>query len=268
MKDILTNNSRCGNELAPGEAAAIEERIRLDLSNSNENATEFDTNRQVVIKVVWHVIYTSETTEGGYVSPGGISASILALNYHYRGAGFLFSLDKITRTQNDDWFLNAKSGTSAESQMKNTLVEGDKAVLNLYSVGFTGGLLGYATFPWDVYTNPKRDGVVFSHTTVPGGSEPNYNQGKTLSHEVGHWLGLFHVFETGSCTGKGDYVDDTPLQQTPTSGCPESKSSCTNNGGDSIHNYMDYSYDRCMSEFTNGQKERARQHAGFYRGLR
>ncbi|KAG8816872.1 hypothetical protein FRC18_000783 [Serendipita sp. 400] len=152
--------------------------------------------------------------------------------------------------------------------MKNTLVEGDKAVLNLYSVGFTGGLLGYATFPWDVYTNPKRDGVVFSHTTVPGGSEPNYNQGKTLSHEVGHWLGLFHVFETGSCTGKGDYVDDTPLQQTPTSGCPESKSSCTNNGGDSIHNYMDYSYDRCMSEFTNGQKERASQHAGFYRGLR
>ncbi|KAG8846954.1 hypothetical protein FRB91_000306 [Serendipita sp. 411] len=212
MKDILTNNSRCGNELAPGEAAAIEERIRLDLSNSNENATEFDANRQVVIKV-----------------------AILALNYHYRGAGFLFSLDKITRTQNDDWFLNAKSGTSAESQMKNTLVEGDKAVLNLYSVGFTGGLLGYATFPWDVYTNPKRDGVVFSHTTVPGGSEPNYNQGKTLSHEVGHWLGLFHVFETGSCTGKGDYVDDTPLQQTPTSGCPESKSSCTNNGGDSIH---------------------------------
>ncbi|KAG9021608.1 hypothetical protein FS842_006537, partial [Serendipita sp. 407] len=74
MKDILTNDSRCGNELAPGEAAAIEERVRLDLSNSGRNATEFDANRQVVIKVVWHVIYTSETTEGGYISPAVISA--------------------------------------------------------------------------------------------------------------------------------------------------------------------------------------------------
>ncbi|KAG8822415.1 hypothetical protein FRC19_006049 [Serendipita sp. 401] len=258
--------SRCGNEVAPAEVAAIEARVTQDFKKAADITKRADP---FVVNVAWHVIYTDKTTAGGYLSNELVSGSMLALNDHYRGSGFTFkySLGNITRTHNDDWFKNARKGTRAESAMKNSLARGDSKVLNIYSVGLTGGLLGYATFPWDYATNQKLDGVVFLHSTIAGGSMANYNQGKTLTHEVGHWLGLYHVFQGRSCTGYGDYVADTPPQKTPTSGCPPSKSSCPNNGGDSIHNFMDYSYDRCLLGFTYGQKERARKMASFYRGI-
>ena len=91
-----------------------------------------------------------------------------------------------------------------------------------------------ATFPWDVEANGDEDGVVFQYSTVPGGSEQGYNLGKTVTHEVGHWLGLYHVFQ-GGCEGEGDGVDDTPPQRTATSGCPSGQDSCVGGGVDSIH---------------------------------
>ena len=111
----------------------------------------------------------------------------------------------------------------------------------VWTVGFgSTGLLGYATFPTDVKAAPSDDGVVILHSSVPGGSTANYNEGKTLTHEVGHWIGLYHVFQ-GGCSGSGDSVDDTPPQSTATSGCPTTQDSCSGGGIDSIHNYMDYS---------------------------
>ncbi|KAG8749066.1 hypothetical protein FRC14_001714 [Serendipita sp. 396] len=259
--------SRCGNELASDEVVAIEERISLDFNRLGGNATDFDSNRITTVKVIWHVIYATQTKAGGYLSPGAISGSIQAMNEHYKGSGFTFSLMAVTHTQNKDWFYNARMGSSVESEMKNTLAKGDSATLNIYSVSLPNNLLGYATFPWDYSSNQKLDGVVFLHTSIPGGTMTNYNQGKTLTHEVGHWLGLYHVFQGNSCTGFGDYVIDTPAQKTSTSGCPSSKSSCPNNGGDGFHNYMDYSYDRCLYLFTFGQRERAKRMSNMYRGL-
>ncbi len=71
------------------------------------------------------------------------------------------------------------------------------------------------------------------------------------------WLALFHVFQGNSCSGKGDYVSDTPAQRAPTEGCPAQSDSCPGEPGlDSIHNFMDYSYDACLDSFTQKQNQR------------
>ena len=74
---------------------------------------------------------------------------------------------------------------------------------------------------------------------------------------MGHWFGLFHVFQGQSCSGAGDSVSDTPIQRVATSGCPSTQDSCPAVAGlDSINNYMDYSDDICYSSFTTGQENR------------
>jgi len=81
-----------------------------------------------------------------------------------------------------------------------------------------------------------------------------YNLGATLTHEMGHYLGLYHTFQ-GGCDGEGDYVSDTSAQRVFTAGCPSyKKSSCGSK--DNIHNFMDYSDDKCLCSFTKGQVER------------
>ena len=150
--------------------------------------------------------------------------------------------------------------------MKSALKEGDAADLNIYS-NSGGGYLGFAYYPSITTSNQYGvlDGVVVHYGSLPGGYIPNYNLGYTATHEVGHYLGLPHTFEQG-CIGHGDYVDDTPYMSVPTSGCPAGKDTCTRGTGlDPIHNYMDYSYDTCYTEFTAGQTQRMRDAWLYYR---
>lgn len=166
--------------------------------------------------------------------------------------GFSFSLENVTYSDNKSWFRGVTIGNELQTEMKKALHKGDEKTLNFYTVDFPDNLLGYATFPWEQATDPQDDGVVFLYSTVPGGNAKGYNQGKTAVHETGHWLGLYHTFQ-GGCDGDGDDVDDTPAEAEPTEGCPKSKDTCSSAGTDPIHNYLDYSTDECLNQFTQGK---------------
>jgi hypothetical protein len=211
------------------------------------------------IPVYFHVI-----TDGaeGNVTNQQIRDQIAVLNQTFGGTGFRFVLAGIDRTDNATWF-NAKANGSANNKMKEALHRGGSNALNIYT-SLAGGYLGYATFPKAVESRPLIDGIVLAYGSLPGGDIENYDLGYTATHEVGHWLGLYHTFQ-GGCNGNGDFVSDTPEMLVPTSGCPEGKDTCPAPGVDPIHNYMDYSYDACYREFTAGQTTRMRQHYLEYR---
>lgn len=121
-------------------------------------------------------------------------------------------------------------------------------------VGDLGSMLGYSSLPG---ASAEKDGVAINYTTFGtiNVSAP-YNLGRTATHEVGHWLGLKHIWGDSYCGD--DLVDDTPKQGNFTSGCPNTfRSSCSNgNLGDMYMNYMDFTNDACMNLFTAGQKQR------------
>ncbi len=120
--------------------------------------------------------------------------------------------------------------------------------------GTSSGTLGYAQFPG---LADSTDGIVidFKAFGTIGDVLPNYSLGRTTTHEVGHWLGLFHTWGDGDCS-VDDGISDTPLQGAANFGCPTFPSISCNNGpeGDMFMNYMDYTNDACSNIFTQGQK--------------
>ncbi len=190
----------------------------------------------------------------GAVTDQQVAAQVAELNQDFAGGeggvdtGFTFVLAGNDRFYNDQWHKDRQS-SSYRSQTR----KGGRNALNIWLVDF--GYLGIATFPWDDARNPRIDGIRVQYTSLPGGSATNYNQGKTASHEAGHWFGLYHTFQ-GGCTSTNDEVADTPAQSSSTAGCPEGRDSCSLPGLDPIHNYMDYSYDQCYRQFTSGQSAR------------
>ncbi len=130
--------------------------------------------------------------------------------------------------------------------------------LNLWVCKLGGGLLGYAQFPGGP---ANTDGVVCTYTafgTIGTATAP-FNKGRTATHEIGHWVNLYHIWgdDGTACTGS-DLVTDTPNQADENYGCPTfPQVSCSNGpNGDMFMNYMDYTDDACMYMFTNGQKNR------------
>jgi hypothetical protein len=228
-------------------------------------------NFKVTIPVYFHVV-----TDGsiGNLTAKQISDQIAVLNTTFAGGeggantGFSFRLAGVTHTDNADWFYAEPGGTD-EHSMKAALHQGGTDALNFYSTTAGPGLLGYAYLP-DIVTKPGQaylDGIVINWESIPGTSTAyagRYDQGETATHETGHWLDLEHTFY-GGCNAKGDFVADTPPEKTPTSGCPAGKDTCSQPGLDPIHNYMDYSYDSCYTEFTQGQTRRMRDAWLFYR---
>jgi hypothetical protein len=222
------------------------------------------------IPVYFHVV-----TDGsiGSLTDAQIAAQMRVLNNTFAGgegganSGFSFVLANVTRTDNADWFY-ANPGGVDENSMKSALHQGGSNALNFYSTT-AGDYLGWAYLP-DILTKPGQthlDGIVIDWESLPRVSKTyagRYDQGETATHETGHWLNLEHTFY-GGCNAKGDFVDDTPPEKTPTSGCPAGKDTCTKPGLDPIHNYMDYSYDSCYTEFSAGQTQRMRDAWLLYR---
>lgn len=209
------------------------------------------------IQVYVHVITRANGTGG--VSTQQIQQQMQVLNIGFAGTGWSFNLAGVTTTANDAWYT-MQPGTTAESQAKNALRVGTAETLNMYVAGIGGGLLGWATFPSSYAGQPRLDGVVLLNQSLPGGTAAPYNLGDTGTHEVGHWMGLFHTFQGGcarNATTGGDLVADTPAERSPAYGCPTGRNSCTNlPGNDPITNFMDYTDDACMNNFTPAQDVR------------
>ncbi len=220
----------------------------------------------VAVNVYFHVI--SSTSGEGNVSNAAIEDQIDVLNAAFLGTA-VFTLTATTRTTNDAWFAMAP-GSSAERSAKMALRQGSADDLNIYTASPGGGYLGWATFPSSYKSDPINDGVVILYSSMPGGTAFPYDEGDTASHEVGHWVGLYHTFQ-GGCGGPnnssktGDLVADTPAEASPAFGCPIGRNTCASPGNDPIQNFMDYTDDACMYEFTSGQDSRAQSQFAKYR---
>jgi hypothetical protein len=147
---------------------------------------------------------------------------------------------------------------SSDDKIKFSSQGGDDAWDSRYYLNFwigdLGTLLGYSSQPG---SPAEKDGVVINYTAFGTiNVNPPYNLGRTATHEVGHWLGLRHIWGETYCGD--DFVDDTPKQGNFTSGCPNTfRSSCSDGElGDMYMNYMDFTNDACMNLFTAGQKQR------------
>jgi hypothetical protein len=217
----------------------------------------------VTVPVYVHVMVAEDRVTGD-VTDQQIADQIAVLNETYAGGesreaadlGISFTLAGVDRYYNDAWHNDKNS-----NQYRAATRQGGANALNIWLVEFN--YLGIATFPWDYRNQGDVDGIRVLWSSLPGGTERNYNLGETATHEAGHWFGLFHVFQ-GGCKD-GDEVADTPAQSIATNGCPENQDSCAGGGLDSIHNYMDYSYDSCYNQFTPGQAARAADMWNAYR---
>jgi len=216
---------------------------------------------------VFHVIHNGAQ---GKVEEARIDAQVAVLNAAYSPYKFTFKKADLKYHDKPQWF-HMNYGSASERAAKGTLHVDPNKNLNFYTAELGEGLLGWATFPWELAGDPEMDGVVCLHTSLPGpdgGPNPEgqpYNEGDTATHEVGHWLGLFHTFQDG-CTPPGDEVDDTPAEANAAYRCPPAgRDTCPAPGVDPIRNFMDYVDDRCMDEFTPGQDARIKDLVGIYR---
>jgi hypothetical protein len=239
--------------ITPSQEEIDEVQFRLAEHKASQGNQTAWTN--VTIPVYFHVINKGSGVSNGDVTDAMIADQISVLNAAYAGTGFQFNLAATDRTTNATWYTMAPD-TAVEAQAKAALRKGGANALNVYSANPGGGLLGWATFPNWYSGAPSDDGVVILYSSMPGGNAAPYNLGDTLTHEAGHWLGLYHTFQ-GGCQKTNDYVSDTPAEKSAAYGCPVGRDSCATSAGvDPIKNFMDYTDDACMDSFTAGQNAR------------
>jgi hypothetical protein len=247
---------RCGTR-QPGLDAVDQIEQRISRARKVKTA--------VTIPVWVHVINKGSGFANGDLPEAMIRQQIRVLEDSYSGrtggagSGFDFQLAGITRTTNQTWFEKMAIDFEVELEAKTALKRPGPDTLNIYTVD-GGPYLGFAYYP-DILLNPQYavlDGVVLDWRSLPGGTFEIYSEGDTAPHEVGHWLALYHTFEN-KCSGKGDFVADTPAEFSPAFLCPVGRDTCaaaSKPGVDPIFNFMDYTQDSCMFMFTPGQVDR------------
>ena len=255
---FIQSGRRCGTiEPDASEQAEIDEHIRGYLSQMRTAVTGGN------VRVHFHVIRKGSGIANGDIPKTWITQQMNVLNAAYAPSGWSFTLASITRTTNKAWF-KAGPGTTAEFNMKKSLHRGTGDDLNVYTNSPGGDVLGWSTLPWEYQQAPKQDGVVIYFQSLPGGNSSPYNLGDTATHEIGHWMGLLHTFQ-GGCNS-ADKVSDTPAERSAAFGCPIGRDTCPGKAGkDPIQNFMDYTDDICMFQFSAGQSNRMNQVYTTYR---
>lgn len=292
------------NERKLGEA------IKQRLQQLKENPDAARTEAITYIPVVFHVVLTA--AQHAALTDAMIMAQLDTINKDFGGTNadsanippefqavrghsqYLFCLAQRTPTgQPTTGIVRVVSSTLSNASqsndpIKSTAQGGSDAwdptkYINIWLGNFTNpSLLGYATFPIGSPENPagplSQQGVVCRAQTVPGGTAAPYNRGRTLTHELGHYFWLRHIW--GDATCGNDFpntpgIDDTPQQSNSTFGCPAQapnvvivSSGCAGSPtppGRMYQNYMDYTDDACMTMFTNGQNIRAEMAINLYR---
>jgi len=249
---------KCGTE------EPSQELIKANAAVIAAHGSEFSAAKiaePIVVDTYFHILRSGESEAQGNIPDAKLYDQLDVLNADYASAGISFRLAQINRPAiNTNWYNDRD-----ELGMKTALRKGTYRDLNVYFQNLSGGILGYCYYP---VANPndrtfRTDGCSILSASVPGGSATNYNLGRTLTHEIGHWFGLYHTFQ-GGCSG-GDDVADTPAEASAAYGCPTGRDTCSSAGVDPIHNFMDYTYDNCMNEFSPLQTTRMNTFFGQYR---
>ncbi|MFK7972944.1 MAG: PKD domain-containing protein [Bacteroidia bacterium] len=242
----------------------------------------------LTLPVVVHIIYSNATEN---ISQEQIMSQLKVLNQDYRrrnpdanqteqqfqkiaaDAGIEFCLAKVDPNGNPTSGIDRISlGGSPFSDkyindvIKPTTIWDPLRYMNLWVCNITGGILGFAQFPSSsglsgIPSAPgaeNTDGVVMHYNAFGtiGTANPPFNYGRTATHEIGHWLGLRHVWGDGACD-VDDFCKDTPPTANATYNCPSGLTGCF--GAAMFQNYMDYTNDGCMNLFTKDQRTRMRQ---------
>jgi hypothetical protein len=258
VHDVL----RCGfANPSAAERITIEQRLRDYRASNKTSPIQGVTVADTIVPVHFHVLTTN--TGAGNVAESALDNQIAVLNAAYAGSGFQFVKQGSSRFANTTWY-NSCDKSSVERQIRKALAVDPAHTFNVYTCGLGGGLLGRATFPNMYPENSYMHGVVILNGTLPGGSANNYNGGDTLTHEAGHWLGLYHTFQ-GGCADPGDYVADTPAEASPDYQCVNGRDTCASAGLDPNKNYMDYGNDACMNNFTANQWTRIQEQMAAFR---
>jgi len=272
------NANRCGSNEAIKQQMAADPAYAKKVQDVLKNKGNYSRSNQkgppvsITIPVAVHVLYY---TADQNISDAQVQSQIDVLNedfsasnkdYNNYDAGYRavkgdmdinFCLVQVIHKQakrksfgvNDIMKYSSKGGSDAIDPMH---------VLNIWVCDLGSSVLGFAYYPG---ISPEKFGVV-CHTNAFGrGAQYNlfadFNLGRTTTHEVGHCFGLLHIWGDRTCGS--DEVDDTPLHNTANFGCPEEGhlSTCTGTPLEMWMNYMDYTDDRCMYFFSDGQVSRA-----------
>ncbi len=257
-KAFIQTGRRCGTPLPSLYDIRRTQRVRQALRSNN-----VDFNTKTIIPVHFHIIHDGQR---GNVPDQQIQAQVDLLNQVYGPMLLEFRVADVGRHLNPRWFKVGIS-TPEEASMKAELGRDTTSSLNVYTGDLPDGLLGWATFPWYLWAYPVMDGVVINQASFPNENVRSpFNLGMTAVHEIGHWCGLFHTFQ-GGCEDPGDEISDTAYEQQSAAGCPlRQLSSCPGETRyNPVENYMDYSDDSCMKEFTPLQVQRVKDMVGYYR---
>ncbi|KAF8997968.1 hypothetical protein BDQ17DRAFT_1428658 [Cyathus striatus] len=213
----------CGTSISQDDVLATEQQFQIDEAlDTSPNHAECHFGP---VNIYFHIVAANDTVEG-WLSDTAINDQMSVLNDCFNTTGLQWTLASVDRMINETWFRSVYSVNKFNYEMKTQLQVGNVFDLNIFTIWFeTSFFVGYATFPQNYTVSPTLDRIVIHHSNFPGG-----------------------------CYDEGDMVNDTPVEDDSTYGCHMSRDTCPHvPGEDPIYNYMDYSLDCCMYEFTPGQ---------------